>query len=367
TNTNDNNKVSIEDISFSLQETAFSMLVEVTERALAHTKKKELMLCGGVAANQRLRDMLAIMAEDQGVNFTVPQMKYCGDNGAMIAWMGILSFLSSENPRDMFIPGDLSETTIIQKYRTDDVDVSWIDSGNIGKLTANISKKDNKNSFNNSNYIAKGAEANIYKSKWIDKDVIVKSRLAKNYRIIEIDTKVRKSRIKQETRLIHRSKELGVRTPVIYDIDLKNNSIIMENVTGSLVKNLLSEMDLKSRKSLSYSIGANIAKLHQGGIIHGDLTSSNIILKETGLDTDNKFENNLFFIDFGLGRFSDLAEDKGVDLLVMKKSLQSIDYDVAINCFDSIIKGYSDDYNDSKSLREVLAKLENIGSRGRYN
>lgn len=367
------NMISIENVAYSLQETAFSMLVEVTERALAHTKKNELMLCGGVAANQRLRDMLATMAEDQGVNFTVPQMKYCGDNGAMIAWMGILSFLTTENLDDTYIPGDLSETTIIQKYRTDDVDVSWIDSNNITEIVVNINNNNRiskikgvNNSDNDDVYIAKGAEANIYKSKWIDKEVIVKSRLAKNYRISEIDTKVRNLRIKQEARLINRSKELGVYTPIIYDIDLKNNNIVMENISGTLVKDLLPEMDPNSRKSLSYTIGANIAKLHQGGIVHGDLTSSNIILKNN-YDSNREINDNLIFIDFGLGRFSNLAEDKGVDLLVMKKSLQSIDYNVAIGCFDSIIKGYSDNYSDNKSLREVLAKLNSIKSRGRYN
>ncbi|MGL4669534.1 MAG: bifunctional N(6)-L-threonylcarbamoyladenine synthase/serine/threonine protein kinase [Methanobacteriaceae archaeon] len=392
---------SIEDVAYSLQETAFSMLVEVTERALAHTKKKEVMLCGGVAANSRLREMLASMAEDQGAKFTVPKIEYCGDNGAMIAWMGLLSYLSTEEPDDKYVLGDLSETTIIPKYRTDDVDVSWINSNNITKMSVNANRYSPNTSFNlNSNYknkinpnnsnndngcIAKGAEANIYSTNWLDEEVIIKSRLPKNYRISEIDNKVRNSRIKQEARLIHRAKELGVHTPIIYDIDLKNNNIVMEKIKGTLVKDLMSNIDSNSCEYLSYFIGCNIAKLHQGNIIHGDLTSSNIILKDTVINKNSNSANNtntstiarinstnclgydLVFIDFGLGRFSDLSEDKGVDLLVMKKSLQSIDYNLAIKCFDNIIKGYSEFYADKKHLNKVLDKIKNIENRGRYN
>ena len=80
----------MEDVCFSLQETAFSMAVEVTERALAHARKQEVMLCGGVAANGRLREMLALMTEEHYAQFYQPPLEYCGDNGAMIAWMGQL-------------------------------------------------------------------------------------------------------------------------------------------------------------------------------------------------------------------------------------------------------------------------------------
>ena len=82
----------IEDICYSLQETAFAMLVEVTERALAHTEKDEVLLCGGVSANSRLREMMQIMAEEHYAKFYMPEMKYSGDNGVMIAWLGQLMY-----------------------------------------------------------------------------------------------------------------------------------------------------------------------------------------------------------------------------------------------------------------------------------
>ena len=99
------------------------MTVEVTERALAHTKKNEVMLCGGVAANSRLREMVSKMADEHYANFYMPPMKYCGDNGAMIAWMGQLSYEYNG-------PDTIENTQVIQKYRTDQVDVPWMHSSN---------------------------------------------------------------------------------------------------------------------------------------------------------------------------------------------------------------------------------------------
>jgi glycoprotease/Kae1 family metallohydrolase len=108
----------VNDICFSLQETAFAALVEVTERAVAHTEKKEIMLTGGVAANKRLREMLGLMAEEQGAKFFVPPKQLCGDQGAMIAWNGILAYKSGFRQ-------DIKETEVRQRWRTDEVDITW--------------------------------------------------------------------------------------------------------------------------------------------------------------------------------------------------------------------------------------------------
>lgn len=108
----------VNDICFSLQETAFAALVEVTERAVAHTEKKEVMLTGGVAANKRLREMLGLMAEEQGAKFLVPPKQLCGDQGAMIAWNGILAYKSGFRQ-------NVKETEVKQRWRTDEVDITW--------------------------------------------------------------------------------------------------------------------------------------------------------------------------------------------------------------------------------------------------
>ena len=107
----------LEDICFSLQENCFAMLVEVTERAMAHTGKKEALLTGGVAANKRLTNMLNTMCEERGAKFYAVPMEYSGDNGVMIAWAGILAYKSGER---------IKELKPISRWRTDEVEVKWI-------------------------------------------------------------------------------------------------------------------------------------------------------------------------------------------------------------------------------------------------
>jgi len=110
-------KNSLEDLCFSLQETSFSMLAEVTERALAHLKMKEVLLTGGVANNKRLQEMLTLMAEEHGAKFGVPK-GYCGDNGVMIALLGQLMHKAG-------IRQALDDTAVNPRFRTDEVDVRW--------------------------------------------------------------------------------------------------------------------------------------------------------------------------------------------------------------------------------------------------
>lgn len=109
-------KASLEDVCFSLQETFFSMLTEVTERALAHTGKEEALLTGGVAANKRLCEMLEIMCNERGAVFKACPMEYCSDNGVMIAWNGLQVCGTVKIPKKL---------DINPRLRTDDVDVAW--------------------------------------------------------------------------------------------------------------------------------------------------------------------------------------------------------------------------------------------------
>ncbi len=111
-------RYSVEDLAYSFQETAFAALVEVTERAVAHTGKEEVVLVGGVAANNRLREMLRIMTEDRGIEFFVPPYDLCRDNGAMIAYVGLRMYLGG-------IRFKISDTIVKQRFRTDEVEVVW--------------------------------------------------------------------------------------------------------------------------------------------------------------------------------------------------------------------------------------------------
>ncbi|DBA99386.1 hypothetical protein WJX82_002319 [Trebouxia sp. C0006] len=108
------------DLCFSLQETIFAMLIEITERAMAHCGKKDVLIVGGVGCNERLQDMMKIMASERGGMLYAIDERYCIDNGAMIAWPGLLAFKAGQVT-------DLADTTCTQRYRTDDVYVQWRD------------------------------------------------------------------------------------------------------------------------------------------------------------------------------------------------------------------------------------------------
>lgn len=326
----------LEDVCYSLQETAFAMLVEVTERALAHSEKSEVLLVGGVAANQRLREMLEVMTREHYADFFMPEMKYCGDNGAMNAWLGLLM-------RQHGMKQDIADTRVMQRYRTDQVDIPWMEKSALKlELPGDL--------------MAKGAEANIYQDQYLDEEVLVKKRLVKGYRIREIDEYLRKKRTKNEAKLMGEAKRCGVVTPLIFDVDLKESTLTMENINGKEVKEIFSgeNIELSEIISISRSIGEGVARLHDCGIIHGDLTTSNLMLSEN--------KESVVFIDFGLGKISHLVEDKGVDLLVFKKAINGIHHNISQECFDSIIKGYE----GARDYKQIVAKIEEIEGRGRY-
>ncbi len=109
----------VEDVCYSLQENAFSMVTEVTERALAHTEKKEVLLTGGVAANKRLQTMLNIIAEEHDAKFSVVPKQFASDNGAMIAWTGVLAFTHG-------LVTPIDESFVKLRWRVDKVDVPWV-------------------------------------------------------------------------------------------------------------------------------------------------------------------------------------------------------------------------------------------------
>ena len=114
-----NGKYRLEDLCYSLQEIAFSMLAEVTERALAHTEKQEVLLTGGVGANKRLQGMLNTIAEEHDSRFCVVPKQYALDNGAMIAWTGILAYKHG-------VTTPIEKSFVRLKWRLEDVDAPWV-------------------------------------------------------------------------------------------------------------------------------------------------------------------------------------------------------------------------------------------------
>ena len=204
--------------------------------------------------------------------------------------------------------------------------------------------------------IKKGAEASLYLTDWHGRKVVMKKRLPKKYRPSKLDEHIRTYRTIHEPQLIHEAKKAGVPTPTIFLVDLKNATIIMEFIEGKQVKQLLSEVTKSERQSLCLKIGELIGRLHEYGIIHGDLTTSNMILDSEG---------KIFFVDFGLGEKTKELEARGVDLHLMKRALQSTHFRFTEECFDAVIRGYSKVLG-AETVKNILDKIKEIERRGRY-
>ncbi|MGQ9460927.1 MAG: Kae1-associated kinase Bud32 [Candidatus Bathyarchaeaceae archaeon] len=204
--------------------------------------------------------------------------------------------------------------------------------------------------------VKKGAEANLYLEEWHNRKVIMKRRLPKKYRLPELDEKIRSQRTIYEPQVIHKAKEAGVPTPTIFMVDVAEANIIMEFVEGKQVKQALNDLPPEERLHLSRHIGRLIGRLHKNGIIHGDLTTSNMILTPYG---------KVVFVDFGLGERSTELETKGVDLHLMKRAFQSTHYKHAKECFEAVIEGYTEVLGEEET-KNVLEKIREIERRGRY-
>ena len=204
--------------------------------------------------------------------------------------------------------------------------------------------------------IKKGAEASLYLTDWHERKVIMKKRLPKKYRPSKLDEHIRAYRTIHEPQLIHEAKKAGVPTPTVFLVDLKNATVIMEFIEGKQVKQLLNEVTTSERQQLCLKIGELIGMLHENGIIHGDLTTSNMILDSEG---------KIFFVDFGLGEKTKELEARGVDLHLMKRALQSTHFRFTEECFDAIIRGYSKVLG-AEVVKDILVKIKEIERRGRY-
>ena len=233
--------------------------------------------------------------------------------------------------------------------------------------------------------IAQGAEAVLIKQG----DEVLKRRVQKGYRLQELDEKIRKRRTRREAKLLEKAGKL-ISVPKVLKVDEKLKEIDMEFIDGLKLSESLD--DMKNWKEVCVEIGKNIAKLHDADIIHGDLTTSNMIWVEGGKSdssslisrtrsarlvnrkTENGYEvgpslrdNNrsggkLYFIDFGLGFANGRIEDKAVDLHLIKQALEAKHFVCFEKFFDAVLKGYC----ESENFDKVIKQLEKVEMRGRY-
>lgn len=208
--------------------------------------------------------------------------------------------------------------------------------------------------------MSKGAEADLYLEEYEispgnKMKVVVKFRKEKKYRVKQLDRKIRSTRTRKESKLMHSARENGVPVPWILEVDPENFYIVMEYVDGKRLREIMlsKELSKENVNELFREIGRIVGKLHSSGIVHGDLTTGNMILSEDG---------ELYLIDFGLGEFSKRAEDFAVDIYVLKRTLESTHYEYK-ETLKYFLEGYSQTF---EKVREVLEKLKDVERRGRY-
>jgi Kae1-associated kinase Bud32 len=200
--------------------------------------------------------------------------------------------------------------------------------------------------------IRRGAEAEIHLTTWLGRQVISKHRVPKGYRLPAVDEALRIARTKKEAKLISDARRLGISTPIIFDIDLKAHKIIMEYIDGPRFKDILIDLDKRERAELLRKLGKDIGRLHKNNIVHGDLTTSNIL----------KRDDKLYFIDFSLGDVCEDIESKGVDLHLLMEAFESTHPEL-MEEFKFVLEGYHAEFD---TAAEVEKKIAEIIKRGRY-
>lgn len=200
----------------------------------------------------------------------------------------------------------------------------------------------------NQKILGRGAEAVIF----LENGLVVKDRIKKSYRIQELDNQIRKLRTRAEGKILEKaSKTIAV--PKVFKADEKEKKLTIEFIDGKKLSDSLDSFSLKEQKEVCKKIGNSVAKLHDSDIIHGDLTTSNMILKD----------KKIYFIDFGLSFGSPKNEDKAVDLHLLKQALEAKHF----THWETLFKEVTNEYKKtSKDSAKTLAQFIKVEKRGRY-
>jgi TP53 regulating kinase-like protein len=220
--------------------------------------------------------------------------------------------------------------------------------------------------------IQQGAEARIYKGTFLSLPCIIKQRFPKAYRHPLLDQKLLSRRHTQEARSILRCSKVGIDVPTLYHVDSTSHTLIMEHIAGHTVKHTLAALQRQQEEEgrrggegrgeevereimeVAEKVGAAIGRLHEADVIHGDLTTSNMILRDG--------THSLALIDFGLSYTCKVAEDKAVDLYVLERAFLSTHPDTE-KVFERIMSVY--ERTAGKGAKQTLARLELVRARGR--
>ncbi|MCJ7632072.1 Kae1-associated serine/threonine protein kinase [Candidatus Bathyarchaeota archaeon] len=202
----------------------------------------------------------------------------------------------------------------------------------------------------------RGAEADLYLLMWYGLKVVQKVRVPKSYRVAELDMVLRRTRTRHEAMIMHDAKKAGVTTPLIYLVDVVNTSIVMQYVQGPRLKEYLETSKPEDRIKICRTLGDKVGRLHAYGIVHGDLTTSNMIVTEG---------SEITLIDFGLSEHSHEIEKQGVDILLGQRVFNSTHYGYGAVCYKAFLEGYRDRVG-SEVADQIDERVKQIAHRGRY-
>ena len=320
----------IEDICFSLQEHVFGMLCEVAERALSLTGTDELVLGGGVGQNGRLQEMLEAMCEERGASFYVPEPRFLRDNAGMIAVLGAKQFAAGDTLA-------IADSAVDPNFRPDHVPVTWrTNEPSVARGLADAPATQ------------RGAEAVVEtfepedSTQSLPARCVRKQRVAKSYRHPALDETLRSERTTAEAKLTSQARRVGVPTPLVWDVDPQNSTIVFEHVgTRDLAAELAPDP--------VQEVGSHLAAIHEAGFVHGDPTTRNV-----------RVGDRTWLIDFGLGFHTGHIEDHAMDLHVFRQSLEATADDPEPLCA-AAVAGYAE-----RGDSAVLDRLSTIEGRGRY-
>ena len=200
--------------------------------------------------------------------------------------------------------------------------------------------------------IGMGAEAVIEETDYLGLHAVRKTRVEKGYRHPILDSRLRASRTKNEIRVMREARMAGVRTPVVYDVDLLNGSIVMEYIEGIRVKDIINSQPERIPEVCT-AIGESVARMHNANVCHGDLTTSNMILTPSG---------ELCILDFSMGSTRCDLEGKGVDIHLMERAFSS-SHSQASEAFGKVMDTYMDRVEGGK---DIAKRIEDIKGRARY-
>lgn len=206
--------------------------------------------------------------------------------------------------------------------------------------------------------VSRGAEASLRAVDWWGFPALQKDRDPKGYRAKSLDERLRRERTRTEARLLVEARQLGVRTPLIYDLDLQQHRIVLEELPGPTLKALLSEHpdQIEALRGPVLRFGRALGVLHAGGVSHGDLTSSNVLFPE-GPDGPPAF------LDLSMGTRGASVEELGIDLHLVEEDLRGL-HPQGEALLEEFYRGY--DTGNTRNAGEVRARAKAIRGRVRY-